>query len=201
VVVETPSGMEAYGVLLAPAGRVWMARILTHPRSLWTIPGGRGVMKFVGSTPQEAQERAIRFVEEHCAKRGHVPRTGLSVIEAPPASLHAAALARALSPARRWPVVLPVRYGLDALMLRGVTRDISEGGVFVRTPSPMAVGLEIALQLSLARGAVDLQGAVVWKRLGSDTGRPPGMGIRLARPPEPYLKYIRSLSGTPVEGP
>src|SRR6267143_1834934 len=61
--VETPFGHEAIGVLLAPSHDVWRARILTYPNVLWAAPGGRGAIKFVGDTPAEAEERAIKFVE------------------------------------------------------------------------------------------------------------------------------------------
>ena len=45
VTVETPSGFQAYGVLVAESGKYWRARILTYPNVLWTTPGGHGSMK------------------------------------------------------------------------------------------------------------------------------------------------------------
>ena len=64
-----PRDIEVYGALVAPAGRLWRARILTYPNTLWAIPGDGGPMKFVGGTPQAAERQAIAFIEEHCAKR------------------------------------------------------------------------------------------------------------------------------------
>ena len=69
--VETPRSHEAYGVLVAPAGELWRARILTFPNILWTIPGGGGSMKFVGRSPQEAERKAIGFIERHCDERDY----------------------------------------------------------------------------------------------------------------------------------
>ena len=48
VAVETPLGIEAYGILVAPTHERWRARILTFPNVLWTIPGGAATLKFVG---------------------------------------------------------------------------------------------------------------------------------------------------------
>ena len=46
--VQTSTGIEACGVLVAPAGDSWRARILTFPNILWTVPDGSGTLKFVG---------------------------------------------------------------------------------------------------------------------------------------------------------
>ena len=48
--VETPQGIEGYGVLVAPTSGPWRARILTYPNILWLVPGGRATIKFVGDT-------------------------------------------------------------------------------------------------------------------------------------------------------
>ena len=61
---------EVYGILVAEAGEHWRARILTYPNMLWSIPGGRGTIKFVGASAQDAERQAIEFIREHCRKRG-----------------------------------------------------------------------------------------------------------------------------------
>lgn len=204
VVVETPHSVEAMGVLVAPSGSLWRARIITYPRSLWTVPGGHGTMKFVARTPQLAEEQAIRYVEEHCAVRGFQPRHGLDVVvgsrnaATSPASV--AAVART-SATPRWPQVLPVIFGLDAPMLRAVTRNVSEGGIFVQTPTPVGGGADLRLHLTVRKERLPMEGVVVWSRAALQPGRPPGMGVRLVTPPGAYLDYVRSLPApAPAEG-
>lgn len=198
-IVETPHAMEAFGVLVAPAGDVWRARILTYPRSLWTVPGGHGIMKFFARTPQLAEEQAIRFIEEFCALRGYTMRHGLELsavahargLLAPtPAAVRAAALTTV---APRWAMVIPVLYGVDALTLRAVTRNVSEGGLFVQTPSPIAEGRKVSMQLTMTASRLPLTGTEVWSRARLQPGRPPGMGVRLVAPSRAFLEYLREL--------
>ena len=74
--VETPFGHEEIGVLLAPSHDQWRARIMTYPQSLWTAPGGRGALKFVAETREQAEAQAIAFVQHHVeAKRGALRNT------------------------------------------------------------------------------------------------------------------------------
>ena len=50
VAVDAQRGVDLYGVIVAPSGPRWRARIVTFPNVLWTMPGGRGTIKFVGAT-------------------------------------------------------------------------------------------------------------------------------------------------------
>ncbi len=72
--VETPRGIEAYGVLLAPCHRRWRARVLTYPRVLWLVPGGDCSLKFMAGTADQAERKASRFISEHSLLRGYVMR-------------------------------------------------------------------------------------------------------------------------------
>ncbi len=54
IAVETPRGIEGYGVLVAPSGNRWRARILTFPNILWTIPGGGTSIKFLARSETTA---------------------------------------------------------------------------------------------------------------------------------------------------
>jgi uncharacterized protein (TIGR02266 family) len=200
VIVETPHSVEAYGVLVAPAGKLWRARILTFPSSLWTVPGGGGTLKFAGKSPQLVEQQAIRFIEDYCARQHFTPRHGLELAQpGSPGSRTPAPSKHAAAP--RWQLVLPVRYqmrGHDSLALHGVTRNISPGGLFIQTPAPVTRGRELSLQIRLPGDSVGLNGAVAWSREDPRVGRPPGMGIRLVMPPDAYLEYIKNL---PPPGP
>lgn len=203
--MEMPGNMEAYGVLVAPIGDVWRARILTFPCSIWTIPGGGTALKFIAKTPQAAESEAIRFVERHCAQRGYTPRNGLELAApgAPRPALQPGRAPIVVEP--RWPIVLPVRYerigsNEGQLSISAVTRNVSERGVFVQTPAPVEEGRDILLGIRLPADRYPLEGRVVWSRTDGDGGRPPGMGIRLVMAPPAYLEYIRSLPPpTPTE--
>lgn len=203
-VVETPGSMEAYGVLVAPASNLWRARIITFPGALWSVPGGNGVLKFVATTPQAAEAQAIRFVERHCAERGYLLRHGLELAPAAaprPRAIEPAPTAIVTSLAPRWPLVLPVRYELEGIERRpvlAVTRNVSECGVFVQTPTPIDAGKDVLLGIRLPSDRLPVKGQVVWMRLDPQIGRPPGMGIRLVTPPPAYLDYIRSLPPPPA---
>ena len=48
VLVRTPTRAEVYGVLIAESEDRWRARVVTYPNMLWSVPGGRGTLKFVG---------------------------------------------------------------------------------------------------------------------------------------------------------
>lgn len=201
VFVETPLSTEAYGVLVAPAGRLWRARILTYPSTLWTVPGGRGVMKFLGRTPQQAEEQAIRFIEEYCAQRKYLPRTGLELASNLPAGAHAAPVSLRPAAPSRWPLIVPVQYALEQQLAKAVTRNVSEGGVFIQTPLPPSTGLEIRFELVVRASALALNGVVVWVRREAEIGRPPGMGVHINAPPRVYLEFVRSLPPpNPAEG-
>ena len=58
--VQTPRGMEAYGVLLAPTGERWLARVLTFPRVLWLVPGGGHTLKFLARSREQAERKALK---------------------------------------------------------------------------------------------------------------------------------------------
>ena len=95
-------------------------------------------------------------------------------------------------PVRR-PVVVPCQYALDDQLARAVTRNVSETGVFIQTPAPAPSGVDLRFELMIHAAPMALRGVVVWMRRNADTGRPPGMGVRLAGPPKDYLEFVRSL--------
>lgn len=194
VAVETPNGMEAYGVLVAPSLDVWRARILTYPNVLWTAPGGSVTLKFVGTTPQEAELRAITFIEAHIKDRGYAR---LETAQAPTVAAYQAeanvkSLAQ-LGPALRKMTVLPVRFGVGSALFTAMTGNLSASGLFLVTLAPFDTGTGLRVLIDLDTGPVGLKGEVVWKRDRPIRGRPLGMGVRLITPPEPYREYVIEL--------
>jgi Tfp pilus assembly protein PilZ len=192
IAVETPHGIEAYGVLVAPSRDLWRSRIVTYPNILWTIPGGTRTLKFVGSSPQDAEARAVAFVEGHVKARGYVRRIALD----PPTAGRIKAEARALSaasPALRKMRALPVRFGAGPTLFAAMTDNLSESGLFVTTMAPLDAGEALRVLLDLDTGPVGLKGEVVWRRDRIVMGRPVGMGVSLLAPPEAYRRYVREL--------
>ena len=66
VTVRTSYGVETIGVLVAPVGKRWRARILTYPNVMWMIPGGGGSIKFLRDDPVDAERVTIDFILQHC---------------------------------------------------------------------------------------------------------------------------------------
>lgn len=194
VVVDTPQGVEAYGVLVAPSHDLWRARVITYPNILWTAPHGRVTIKFVGVTPQEAEARAVAFIEGHIKAR-RLKR--LDAQEVPPVSAYQAeAYARKLAsagPALRKMRAIPVRFGAGPNLFTAMTANVSESGLFVVTLVPFDPGAGLRVFVDLEQGPVGLRGQVVWKRERPDSGRPVGMGVQLVAPPEPYREFVLEL--------
>jgi uncharacterized protein (TIGR02266 family) len=60
----------------------------------------------------------------------------------------------------------------------GSAKEISEGGLFLVTERPIAVGTPLHLRLIGDRGeVVEVEGAVVWSRLPGQGDPPPGIGV------------------------
>ena len=194
--VETPAGIEAIGVLVAPCHDHWRARILTYPNLLWVVPGRSATMKFLGATPQEAESRAIAFVNTHIDDRGYVRRNTLDpvivgklVVEAEGTGPYP----KQAGPARRKVRSLPLHFGTVRPTAPGWTMNLSRDGLFVSTPDPLSPRDPIALRVDLLGYDVRLRGHVVWRRVEIEPGRPLGMGVRLLAPPQAYTSFYTSL--------
>ena len=187
---ETPQGIVAHGVMIAPSFDRWRARILTYPNMLWLAPGGHGAIKFVGETPQEAEWQAVEFIRGHCRALGHTLRsdlTGVAPHAGPGASVGIS------PPAPRKIRFMPVLFGVVNPSERGGTGNLSEGGLFIMTDSPVTSGTWLRMRLKIDEEPVALRGQVVWMRKQHRVGGSPGMGLRLQAPPTPYLDYVKQL--------
>ncbi len=194
VAVETPYGIEAYGVLMAPVSDLWRARVITYPNVLWTAPGAAVALKFVGETPQDAESRAVEFVLGHIETRGYVRRDAQDVpavsrfgAEADLDALVAAA------PAIRKMRAIPVRFGVGPTLFAAMTGNLSVSGLFVTTLAPFDPGTALRVLIDLDTGPTGLKGEVVWNRRRIVPGRPVGMGVQLIAPPGPYREFVLEL--------
>lgn len=186
--VKTPFGHEDIGVLLAPSNDQWRARILTYPNSLWTAPGGRGTLKFVAETKEQAEAQAIAFVRRHVeAKRSMGEADARRSAAAAPAPHHLMAIVP------RKARLLPVRFGFERALTRGMTVNLSVDGMFIGVSQPDEGGQSLLLHLDLDGHTIPLRGVVMWNRRRAGTQRPSGMGIRLSNPPLLYQSYVAAL--------
>ena len=79
--------------------------------------------------------------------------------------------------APRIPIEVDVSLTSESHFFAGLTGDISEGGVFVATWRPVAVGTTLDLVLSLPGGPpVNVRGQVRWIRSQVE-GAAPGLGV------------------------
>ncbi|MFW5921592.1 MAG: TIGR02266 family protein, partial [Polyangiales bacterium] len=88
---------------------------------------------------------------------------------------------------KRAPVSLKVRFKSATVdeFVEHYARDISRGGIFIKSKNPMAIGtlLKFEFQLKDESGLIHGVGRVVWKRdtEKSDEANPPGMGIKFIK--------------------
>jgi uncharacterized protein (TIGR02266 family) len=197
VAVRTSYGAETLGVLVAPVGKRWRARILTYPNVLWMIPGGGGAIKFIADDPAGAERAAIDFIRAHCEQRGFGIVSKSAAVESGPIDreqTEEAATSEAVLTSQRKLRALRVRYGVNALSVEGMTGDVSEGGIFIAADATFAQGTPLDLELEIEGCTIPLRGVVTWSRERAETGRPAGMGVDLVEPPMLYRQFVRSLS-------
>jgi uncharacterized protein (TIGR02266 family) len=152
-------------------------------------------MKFLGSSPAEAERAAIRFVREHCRTRGYTLRIEVPAVNSRPVDPEqdeTVAPAEAARSADRPLCAAIVRYGIGRATQRGETDNLSEGGLFIRTNAPFPVATRLRLRFETDEGvAVPLRGVVRWTRERAEEGRPSGMGVELIDPHPRYVDFVR----------
>jgi type IV pilus assembly protein PilZ len=83
----------------------------------------------------------------------------------------------------RAPLELRVDYTRMNTFFADYTKNISKGGTFIRTATPLPVGTQFRFQLGIPHfaGPVELNGEVTWNLGAEDAAKTqtdPGMGIR-----------------------
>jgi hypothetical protein len=194
VTVTTGQRQEHYSILVAPSGDLWRARIVTLPNILWSVPGGRGAMRFVAQTASEAEQLAREFVRDVCARKKYkivdtpqVERAEpIDSEPAGPAADHGAENARFLHS-------ISIRFGIETASTRTATADLSKQGLFVVTNRPLPKGTKVKLMLELEHAMLPLTGTVAWVRATPEEGRQAGFGVQLESPPALYEHYLKQL--------
>lgn len=183
--LETQKGMQACGVLVAPSAAMWRARIVTYPKAPWMIPGGRGAIRFAGSSSNQAESRAVAYVHAVCADRGWSWNDVLP--------MRRKGDGKAL-PERRKRRSLPIRYTTaDIAPQLSTVSNLSEGGLFLASPEPLDQGTHLRLEIEIYGSVATLDGTVAWIRTKLEPGRPRGMGIVLDESPAVWVSFVRGL--------
>ena len=97
----------------------------------------------------------------------------------------------------RSPVTLKVEYKRLNTFFAEYTKNISKGGTFIKTQSPLPLGTEFVFELSLVSldTAIKLRGEVVWTR-DAETAPDPdlaGMGVRFKFKDEAERRAVAEL--------
>ena len=101
---------------------------------------------------------------------------------------------------KRTPVTLKIKFKSETLeqFIERYAVDVSQGGIFIRTKEPLAVGTQMKFEFQLrdASPLIAGEGTVVWTR-ENDPSRPaiaPGMGVRFDRLAEAASRCSRRSS-------
>lgn len=194
ITVAANARNETYGVLIAEAGDLWRARVLTYPNMLWSVPGGKGTVKFVGDSPRNVERQAVAFIERMCKARGYKVVEQAAELESAKVTDESA---DSESPRQgkdaRHLRVHEVHFGAEKAEKKATTGDLSRGGMFVATSEPLAAGSALRLRLELEGFSIPLVGTVAWARRRAEEGRPAGMGVNLHNPPALYTRFVREI--------
>jgi type IV pilus assembly protein PilZ len=87
-----------------------------------------------------------------------------------------------MSPDRRQPrlpISLKVQYRTAGAFLVAYSVNLSKGGIFLETSTPLEIGEHITLEFEVpGAGKLDVTGIVAWVRKDSGDGLPDGMGVQ-----------------------
>jgi type IV pilus assembly protein PilZ len=98
----------------------------------------------------------------------------------------------------RLPVEVKVDYRTVGSFITDYTKNISRGGVFIRTSLPLEVGERIRLRITLPDGDAPfaLDGVVKWTSTLRDREKhPPGMGVEFTNFTEEVRLQLERLVG------
>jgi uncharacterized protein (TIGR02266 family) len=93
----------------------------------------------------------------------------------------------------RLPISLRVQYRTTGAFLVAYSVNLSKGGIFLETATPLEVGEHISLAFEVpGAGQLEVTGVVAWVRQGSPDGLPDGMGVQ--------FEHLDVQYGTRIDG-
>ena len=104
---------------------------------------------------------------------------------------------RCRPPPTRVPIPLEVEYRTAGAFLVSYSVNLSKGGIFIETNTPLEPGSTSARSFDVpGAGTLEVEGVVAWVRTGSPDGLPDGMGIQFERLDERYGEPSTSWCAT-----
>src|SRR5438270_7595940 len=94
----------------------------------------------------------------------------------------------------RLPISLEVAYRTAGAFLVSYSINLSKGGIFLETATPLEIGEHVSLKFDVPGiGALEVDGTVAWVRTGSLDGLPDGMGVQFDQLDQQYGETIDEL--------
>jgi hypothetical protein len=184
-----PANSEAYQVLVAPAGELWQARIITIPDFEWKVPGSRRAAKFFDRSEVQAERKAVLYIQKFCKDK----RVDLREIRAGQALGQDGLSTGRRARGKRYDHEMTALFGVDRPDWPARISNVSDTGVCLETRRPENVGQRVRIVLQVEEFRIPLVGVVAWSRRRSHRGLPLGMGVELDDPPAVYLQLLASL--------
>jgi uncharacterized protein (TIGR02266 family) len=96
---------------------------------------------------------------------------------------------------KRIPATIKVRYSTAGGFLVSYSLNLSKGGMFIETPSPLAEGTPLSIQLEIpgTDALCTIEGTVMWTRSEPDDNNLPGMGVAFSQLDEKVGHLIDNL--------
>src|SRR6478735_432613 len=93
----------------------------------------------------------------------------------------------------RLPISLKVQYRTAGAFLVAYSINLSKGGIFLETATPLEIGEHISLNFEVpGAGEMQAEGVVAWIRKDSPDGLPDGMGVQ--------FDHLDQNYGTRIDG-
>lgn len=94
----------------------------------------------------------------------------------------------------RLPISLEVAYRTAGAFLVSYSINLSKGGIFLETATPLEIGEHVALKFDVPGvGPLEVEGTVAWVRTGTLDGLPDGMGIQFDQLDQRYGEIIDEM--------
>src|SRR3954470_18208647 len=94
----------------------------------------------------------------------------------------------------RLPISLEVAYRTAGAFLVSYSINLSKGGIFLETATPLEIGEHVSLRFDVPGvGPLDVSGQVAWVRTDSHDGLPDGMGIQFDQLDAQYGSIIDDM--------
>jgi len=94
----------------------------------------------------------------------------------------------------RLPISLKVEYRTAGAFLVAYSINLSKGGIFLETSTPLEIGARVSLEFDVpGSGPLIVEGVVAWVRLAHPDNLPDGMGVQFERLDEKHGEHIDEM--------